>query len=434
MEDKLKRPRHTIVGQVGLQVATGLIALRIGLRALRAVGKVLLPPGASKRVAPEPQRSLESLEDATAHASTARDQWVLCTDSLPTLPADAKLVASADLPISVYTFYEQFLSIDTSCLQDHHKSAGHEKFTSTRWKLDSTNGLTRVFRFVQPKKGVISVPANCVQRQRLSVHAGGVLSLTTDMQPSGIPCADNFRVVSYWTVRPTRHGSSCHVEIRVAVPWTGWGLHPLRPTITKTSIGDCRSFFSDFLEKVELTASEIGTGQAGAAPAPGVAVSPFAGRAGGPENPEPRPELPARRTLSVAAKASFLQASPSHLLEPPARRPGPVGGLWLSTRQMVHVHTLLLAVVLLLQAALLWELFVLQQQLAAAGVAPGVASEASLFGSGGLDALRERLAAWLAAWLGPSLVNGAGRDQSGASGGGSGIVMGDAAAAAAATT
>lgn len=57
-----------------------------------------------------------------------------------------------------------------------------------------------MFTFVQPKKGFVSMPARCVQQHRLSVHPGGVLSLVTDMQPSDIPCADCFRVQSYWIV------------------------------------------------------------------------------------------------------------------------------------------------------------------------------------------------------------------------------------------
>jgi hypothetical protein len=77
-----------------------------------------------------------------------------------------------------------------------------------RWKPDGAGGLSRVFTFVQPKKGVCSVPARCVQQQRLSVHPGGVLSLTTDMQPAGIPYADAFRVQSFWLVSGKGPGAS----------------------------------------------------------------------------------------------------------------------------------------------------------------------------------------------------------------------------------
>lgn len=73
-----------------------------------------------------------------------------------------------------------------------------------RWKPDASGGLSRVFTFVQPKKGVISAPASCVQKHRLSAHPGGVLSLTTDMRASGIPYGDCFRVQSFWTVRCAR--------------------------------------------------------------------------------------------------------------------------------------------------------------------------------------------------------------------------------------
>jgi len=53
---------------------------------------------------------------------------------------------------------------------------------------------------MQPKKGVCSANAHCVQEQRFSVHAGGVFVMTTDMTMTGIPYADSFRVQSFWKV------------------------------------------------------------------------------------------------------------------------------------------------------------------------------------------------------------------------------------------
>lgn len=41
-----------------------------------------------------------------------------------------------------YHFYEQFLSIETSCLQDHHKSTGQFNFRSSRSAQNS--GMMRV--------------------------------------------------------------------------------------------------------------------------------------------------------------------------------------------------------------------------------------------------------------------------------------------------
>eukprot|EP00878_Enallax_costatus_P012942 GHUV01013515.1.p1 GENE.GHUV01013515.1~~GHUV01013515.1.p1 ORF type:complete len:189 (+),score=10.15 GHUV01013515.1:736-1302(+) len=63
---------------------------------------------------------------------TARDQWVVSSEPAPSVPDGFKLVASEHLPISVYHFYEQFLSIEATCLQDHHQSTGQYNFRASR--------------------------------------------------------------------------------------------------------------------------------------------------------------------------------------------------------------------------------------------------------------------------------------------------------------
>lgn len=70
----------------------------------------------------------------------------------------------------------------------------------TRWKGDGEGRFSRTFEFIQPKKGIASANATCVQEQRFSVHAGGVFVMTTDMSMTGIPYADSFRVQSFWKV------------------------------------------------------------------------------------------------------------------------------------------------------------------------------------------------------------------------------------------
>lgn len=77
----------------------------------------------------------------------------------------------------------------------------HGCVRTCRWKGDGAGRFSRTFEFVQPKKGIASAPAVCVQEQRFSVHAGGVWAMTTDMSMSGIPYGDSFRVQSFWKVR-----------------------------------------------------------------------------------------------------------------------------------------------------------------------------------------------------------------------------------------
>jgi hypothetical protein len=53
---------------------------------------------------------------------------------------------------------------------------------------------------MQPKKGMCSVNAHCLQEQRFSVHPGGVFVMQTDMRMEHIPYADCFKVQSFWKV------------------------------------------------------------------------------------------------------------------------------------------------------------------------------------------------------------------------------------------
>jgi hypothetical protein len=86
----------------------------------------------SKPPTARPTPPSHSLCQQLGDLPAAREQWQPCPDLPPALPPDAKLVASADLPITVYQFYESFLSIETSCLQDHHVAAGQSAFRATR--------------------------------------------------------------------------------------------------------------------------------------------------------------------------------------------------------------------------------------------------------------------------------------------------------------
>jgi hypothetical protein len=67
-----------------------------------------------------------------AAGTTAREQWVVCPLVAPDVPEGFKLMASEHLPISTYHFYEQFLSVEATCLQDHHRSTGQYDFRSSR--------------------------------------------------------------------------------------------------------------------------------------------------------------------------------------------------------------------------------------------------------------------------------------------------------------
>lgn len=240
-------------GTAGVQVVAVLFAVRVGYKLARSAGRVLFeaPSSVSESSGSEDEQQ-QALEDLGAEGDDgvcAREQWVLCCDPLPEAPEGARLMASEHLPISVYHFYEQFLSVEATCLQDHHRSTGQMNFRASRWKGDGAGHFSRTFEFVQPKKGIASAPAACVQEQRFSVHAGGMWAMTSDMSMSGIPYGDSFRVQSFWKAAPDATGLGCHVSVHVAVPFSKRCM--VKGLITGATFKDCQSFFSDFLAKVQ---------------------------------------------------------------------------------------------------------------------------------------------------------------------------------------
>ncbi|WIA39894.1 hypothetical protein OEZ86_013336 [Tetradesmus obliquus] len=257
--------------QPGLQVIGTLLALRVGYRlAKTAVGRLFAEPKVTP-VFEEQQDSFHAVEhvsdEAASAGATAREQWVVCSLPAPDVPEGFKLMASEHLPISTYHFYEQFLSVDATCLQDHHRSTGQYNFRSSRWKgpEGADCHFSRLFDFMQPKKGMCSVNAHCLQEQRFSVHPGGVFVMQTDMRMEHIPYADCFKVQSFWKAEPDSTGMGCNVSIHVAVPFLKGCL--MRGIIAKTSFGDCKAFFSDFLAKVQNSISTELLPQAAAAAA-----------------------------------------------------------------------------------------------------------------------------------------------------------------------
>ncbi|KAF6258085.1 hypothetical protein COO60DRAFT_1158483 [Scenedesmus sp. NREL 46B-D3] len=257
--------------QPGLQVVATLLALRVGYGlAKTAVGRLLAEP----KVSPvyEEQQDSNYAEEHTAAAddpagTTARQQWLVCSLSAPDVPDGFKLMATEHLPISTYHFYEQFLSAEATCLQDHHRSTGQYDFRSSRWKGPEGTDchFCRLFDFMQPKKGMCTVNAHCLQEQRFSVHPGGVFVMQTDMRMEHIPYADCFKVQSFWKAEPDSTGMGCNVSIHVAVPFLKGCL--VKGIITKTTLGDCKAFFSDFLTKVQNSISTELLPQAAAAAA-----------------------------------------------------------------------------------------------------------------------------------------------------------------------
>jgi hypothetical protein len=310
-----------------------------------------------------------------------------------------------------------------------------------RWRSGADGALTRVFTFVQPKKGVASCPTHCTQRQRLSVHEdGGVVALATDTQTAHIPCADAFRVQSFWTVRawvfegrcapvwhcrpgecrkrtaphsnaprrpppppppllgqvrPGAHGAGCRVEIRVAVPFSRWCM--LQGVITKASFSDCKDFFSGYLDSVSRAVP------AAAPPA----ASPFAAVAGA---------APPDAGLGLLARRPWRAARPPAAPSKPrlgAPEPHPLRPPGASTRALVRLHTALLVALLLLQALVLWEMFLLRRRLAVAhpGGDAGLGAVELLLAvgaraAGGASAGLSGAAAWARALAGAAGANG----------------------------
>lgn len=103
------------------------------------------------------------------------------------------------------------------------------------------------------------------------------------------------------------------------------------------------------------------------------------------------------RTLSATAKASFSLPPAEH------PRPGLTGALVASTKQLVHLHTALLALLLLLHVVVLLELFELRRQLGGRPATEAVGAAAA----GALRSVSGRMVAWLVTTLGGVVANGA---------------------------
>eukprot|EP00879_Flechtneria_rotunda_P002598 GHRR01002799.1.p1 GENE.GHRR01002799.1~~GHRR01002799.1.p1 ORF type:complete len:441 (+),score=135.39 GHRR01002799.1:229-1551(+) len=259
-----------------VQAVATAIALRVGYKLARsAVGKLL----ASQQVQHVQESSglytggIERAQSAVQQGPpiTAQDQWVSCHQPAPAVPAGFKLVASERLPVSVYRFYEQFLSVEVTCLQDHHKSAGQYNFKGTRWQPNGEGNFTRTFDFWQPKKGIASANAHCLQEQQYRVYENGVFVLTTDMHMEQIPYANCFRVQTFWKAEPDpQDPSGCTVSIHVAVPFSQRCM--VQGIITNTTMGDCKTFFKDFLAKV-LNSTQTELSAATKSPFPAVAAA-----------------------------------------------------------------------------------------------------------------------------------------------------------------
>lgn len=164
-----------------------------------------------------------------------------------------------------------------TCMPRARLTHVHTHAHTHRWKTVPGGAAERLLDFMQPKRGVCSANAHCVQQQRFSVHAGGVFVLTSDMAMAGIPYADCFRVQGFWRVRvccgtrapgsradtvrmstsccclqhrhcccrcgatqadPDATGLGCNVSIHVAVPFSKRCL--VRGLIMRTTLQDCQ--------------------------------------------------------------------------------------------------------------------------------------------------------------------------------------------------
>eukprot|EP00877_Chromochloris_zofingiensis_P014276 jgi/Chrzof1/9101/Cz03g36020.t1 len=353
---RTKRQRATGLRTVGVQVVTALVVVRLGIAAFRRIRRLTSPRTAKE--ARQLSTDEEEEQDLGEEGITARDQWLITSDPPPSLPPDAKLACEADLQILVYDFYAQFISIETSCLQDHHKSTGQFNFRASRWKQDG-NSFTRTFEFKQPKKGIASVEAHCIQQQTFRVHAGGVLSLVTDMHMTNIPYKECFKVQSFWLVKPDSTGAGCHVSIHVAIPFIKWCM--VKSMILNQSFNDCKQFFTDFLAKVQHSINTELPDHLQSAPT-AVPRSPFSAADTGYEGAgaigRPASHASVHRLDShiISRKPSFCQHI--DVLHLPGRR---AGAWW---KKLVVLQNIMLVLVLLVQLLTLYDNHVLRQQLA----------------------------------------------------------------------
>lgn len=72
------------------------------------------------------------VQEPTGPPPTAAEQWPAVSLSPPPIPTDATMVAQGEVAVSVYQFYQQFLSCEGSLYQDQLLTGGVQQFKVTR--------------------------------------------------------------------------------------------------------------------------------------------------------------------------------------------------------------------------------------------------------------------------------------------------------------
>ncbi|KXZ52573.1 hypothetical protein GPECTOR_9g617 [Gonium pectorale] len=433
-----RRERLQKVQQVAKGIALAYVGLRVGVEALKFVGRVVR--GKRREAAPASQgnRSTSGLAASGQPATAAaEDAWSEVDAAPPGLPDGYRTIVDAVLPCSPQELYGiLFSTAGTELYTQQHRDVGrHWEVQATPWRRaepaaapqpvaaarggqgavpdgppgadgsllgqlsvfeyvagqPGSGGFTRLLTFWNPKKPPNSNDTRCVQRQQFAAYRGGVVVFATAMNMLDIPFKECFTVNTFWRVAPGPSPGTCALSISLRVQFLKRALG-VGAIINATTSREMTAFFSAFVANVDKHIGALRQ-QAGA-PLPAPLPLPAPGTARGPSGV-------ASGASRTTMQSPFAAVAGAPLPLPAGPSPG--GGGAASMRQPLPLWKQVRALLVLsLLVGLLLHQLHLSSQIAAlrAGAGGAEAAAAVADGAGG-SGLAAQAAALLAAALEP---------------------------------
>ncbi|KDD76231.1 hypothetical protein H632_c306p0 [Helicosporidium sp. ATCC 50920] len=225
---------------------------------------------------------------------------------LPKRPETMTEVKSFELPCTLQTFWDTFLSDRSRFWKSFHEACGEQSVKLSRWH-GVQGAVMRDLEFVKMLSGGLGADrAYCSQTQRLSVHRGPSLLFQSCQVMNDIPYADHFTVETFWTLESVPSKKAVKISACVGVPFTKRTM--LKSVIEKGARSGAVEALEKWREQALKTLSHGGGDSA--ARKPGAEDS-----ASAPTSPRRHGELRLHRMPSATVRIpSFKTSSPTTTL------------------------------------------------------------------------------------------------------------------------
>ncbi|GLC49964.1 hypothetical protein PLESTB_000327600 [Pleodorina starrii] len=295
--------RATKATDVVKGVAVAYVGLKLGIAAIRFIGRRLRGRKGPSAGAAKPQRQQSASAAAPVKqqfAAAGEDSWAVVDAPPPAAPEGYRPIATAVLSCSPQELYSiLFSSSGTDLYLKQHREIGKQwDLVATPWRhapaaggdrapvggaaadgsllgpqsvfeyvlgQPGSGGFTRLLTFWNPKKPPSSNDTRCVQRQQLCAYRGGVLVFATAMNMLDIPFKDCFTVNSLWRAEPGPQPGTTALTVNLKVNFIKRAMG-VGGIISATTFRDSTAFHTAFLASVE--AAIIGLRQRTGAPLP----------------------------------------------------------------------------------------------------------------------------------------------------------------------